>query len=341
MNNTSPPCTTLFPKEEKVGYRQNNQIIIFSATSVTIELSLLFPFPILFYSLPFDDDFILIVSSENPSSLILWNIQLNQEDTLLKFESPILSFIYSGAFSCVVTDTSTFIVRSRPLVIHHSIPTQAPLTAISLIQSPNDNNHCVFAYGDDMRVTSVNILTIPSSAPPVTFEAHKAPIRAVALSNNGKYIATVSNKGTIIRLWTIDGKLINESRRGLTPATIMHMSFSPCSEYLCVSSNHFTSHIFKVEPMHSKSHTSNHDSNSWLNFLPKADITVSIQDTKTFSSFILAGGSVLCSVTDKGVCEIYDIDQESNKCNFKSRITIPKIASVASAKISCSGKESS
>ena len=90
-------------------------------------------------------------------------------------------------------------------------------------------------------------MTIPSSTPSVIFEAHKSPIRFVALSNNGKYIATVSIKGTIIRLWSINGQLLKESRRGLTPAVIVHMSFSPCSEFLCVSSNHFTAHIFKID----------------------------------------------------------------------------------------------
>ena len=333
-------CTVLFPKEEKVGYRFNNHLIIFSATSISITNNLIFPFPILFYSLPFDESFILVVSSDDPKKLILWDFNTKEIQTCINFDYEIVNFLYSGAFSCVITYNGAAIVRSRPLVIHHTIETKTPLTAFSLIVSPNDDNHCLFAYGNDSVETSVTVVTIPSSSRPVTFQAHKSAIRAVALSNNAKYIATVSNKGTIIRLWSLDGKLITENRRGMTPATIIHMSFSPCSNFLCVSSNHFTSHIFKIEASHSQGSNfgiiskyyktlTGSDPSSWLGLLPKADITVSIQDAKSYSSFVFEGGKVLCAVTEKGACEMYDIDLENNKSSLKSKVIIPKFANAA------------
>lgn len=337
--------TILFPNEEKVGYQQGNNVIIFSVNSVLIEHNLVFPFPILFYSLPFDDaNYILLVNSDNPTSVILWNIKSEKEELVQKFDSEIKNFTYSGAFSCVVMEETTTIFSSRTLVIHQVIETSSSLTTFALIQVPDDANHCIFAYGNDMRMNSVTVMTIPSSTPSITFEAHKTPIRFIALSNNGKYIATVSLKGTIIRLWSIDGQLLKESRRGLTAAVIIHMSFSPCSEFLCVSSNHYTAHIFKIdEKEFHKTNLANNNNdqnnhgpssviNSWLSFLPKANITVSVQDAKTFSSFVLTGGTVLCTVTDKGVCNIYDIDLNSSKCSFKSKIIIPSIARIATSK---------
>lgn len=338
--------TILFPNEEKVGYQQGENVIIFSVNSVLIEQNLAFPFPILFYSLPFDDsNYILIVNSENPSCVILWNIKNEKEESFLKFDSEIKNFSYSGAFSCAIMEETTVIFNSRTLVIHQVIETSSSLSTFALIQAPDDVNHCIFVYGNDMRMNSVTVMTIPSSAPSLTFEAHKTPIRFVTLSNNGKYIATVSIKGTIVRLWSISGQLLKESRRGLTSAVIVHMSFSPCSNFLCVSSNHYTAHIFKIDENeinktltnNNNNHTQNSYNpssviNSWLSFLPKANITVAVQDAITFTSFVLTGGSVLCTVTDKGVCNIYDIDLASSKCNFKSKIIIPSIARIAVSK---------
>lgn len=337
--------TILFPKEEKVGYHQGNNVIIFSVNSILIEHNLIFPFPVLFYSLPFDDEtHILLVNLDDPTSLILWNIKIMKEESIQKFDSNIQNFLYSGSFSCVIMEETTVILNSRTLVIHQVIETSSSLSTFALVQTPSDVDHCIFVYANDMRMNSVTVMTIPSSTPSVIFEAHKSPIRFVALSNNGKYIATVSIKGTIIRLWSINGQLLKESRRGLTPAVIVHMSFSPCSEFLCVSSNHFTAHIFKIDDKIQNDvngnkniieNRTNHTSsgiNSWLSFLPKANITVSVQDAKMFSSFVLTGGNILCTVTDKGVCNIYDIDLTSNKCTFKSKIVIPNIARIASSK---------
>lgn len=337
------PSTILFPREEKVGYHQGDNVIIFSVNSVLIEHNLVFPYPILFYSLPFDDaNYILIIGSNNPTSVILWNIKNGKEELVQKFDSEIKNFSYSGAFSCVVMEETTVIFSSRTLVIHQVIETSSSLTTFALVQVPDDANHCIFAYGNDMRMNSVTVMTIPSSTPSVTFEAHKTPIRLISLSNNGKYIATVSIKGTIVRIWSINGQLLKESRRGLTTALIIHMSFSPCSEFLCLSSNHFTAHIFKIDEndikkamMANNNNQNSHNTsaiNSWLSFLPKANITVAVQDAKSFSSFVLSGGNILCTVTDKGVCNIYDIDLSSNKCIFKSKIIIPSIARIAGSK---------
>lgn len=322
------PTTLLFPKEEKVGYSQNNQIIIFSINTVLIEHNLTFPFPILFYSLPIDDEYMLLVNLDNPHILLLWNITTSQKDSELEFDSPILNFSCSGSFSCVVLEESTVILRSRPLIIHKVIETSSSLSTFSLIPAPNDDNHCIFVYANDIRMTCVTVMTIPSSSTPKTFETHKTPIRFLTVSNNAKFIATVSLKGTIVRLWSFDGVLLKETRRGLTPAIIEHMSFSPCSQFLSVSSNHFTCHIFKIDESILKPQNQQSIPAGWLTFLPKADIAVPVQNSKYFASYILDGGSILCTVSDSGILHIYDIDISTNKSNFKSKITIPKIAHI-------------
>jgi WD40 repeat protein len=80
-------------------------------------------------------------------------------------------------------------------------------------------------------------------------QAHNGPIAQIALNKTGTVLATMSDKGTLIRLWdTKSAKKLHELRRGTYQATINEISFErSTSKYLCVSSDHDTLHIFNVE----------------------------------------------------------------------------------------------
>ena len=80
-------------------------------------------------------------------------------------------------------------------------------------------------------------------------QAHQAPLSYVAINNDGTLMATSSEKGTIIRIFSIpDGKKLYQFRRGSMPARIYCMSFNATSTLLCVSSATETVHVFKLAP---------------------------------------------------------------------------------------------
>ena len=313
------PSTVLFPDCRKVGYRHDNMVVIFSVDSLSVEKTLEFPFPVRFFSLPFDDHFILVVNEEHPSSVVLWNSATQSAEKTVDVGNIIRKFVTFGHFSCVVTPTSCVVVRNRPFVIHHTTETAGELATVALAMVPDDNNHCVVAIPDERNVGSVLVYRIPSSIPPISIQAHKSAISVLALSFDGKLLATASVKGTIVRLWSSSGALLHESRRGWSGAGIVHMSFSPCSGFMCASSNHMSAHVFKVERSTSD--------DKW--FLPKADVTVALPTSKTFASFVTEGGKELCCVTDSGSCFVYDINVAAVTWKLRSSIMIPKLASLA------------
>jgi len=81
-------------------------------------------------------------------------------------------------------------------------------------------------------------------------QAHEGSLGCFALSFDGRLLATASEKGTLIRVWdTLSGKQLQELRRGADHAEIQSICFSPkTSQFLAVSSDKGTIHIFKVKP---------------------------------------------------------------------------------------------
>lgn len=78
-------------------------------------------------------------------------------------------------------------------------------------------------------------------------EAHNSPLSCIALNNDGTLLATASEKGTIIRVFSIpDAQKLYQFRRGSIPARIYSMSFNSTSTLLCVSSATETVHVFRL-----------------------------------------------------------------------------------------------
>lgn len=81
-------------------------------------------------------------------------------------------------------------------------------------------------------------------------KAHKNAIQLIKISPNGKYVATCSTRGTIIRVFnTFNGLLINEFRRGLDMVSIYAMQFNQESTRLAIISNKQTLHIFQIDEL--------------------------------------------------------------------------------------------
>ena len=84
----------------------------------------------------------------------------------------------------------------------------------------------------------------------INFSPHKNTLAVIQLSGDGRFVATASIKGTIIRIHDTSREkdnLIQEFRRGSDSATIHSMCFNHNGEYLAASSSDKkTVHVFKV-----------------------------------------------------------------------------------------------
>lgn len=77
--------------------------------------------------------------------------------------------------------------------------------------------------------------------------AHDAPLRALAISRKGDMVATASEKGTIIRVWSYPSCTKRaEFRRGVDDAVVFSIAFSPDGSTLAVTSDKSTLHLFDI-----------------------------------------------------------------------------------------------
>lgn len=99
--------------------------------------------------------------------------------------------------------------------------------------SPTSGEVLIF---DTLKLEAINVI-----------EAHRSPLACITLNGDGTLIATASDKGTIIRVFSVpDGHKLYQFRRGSIPSRIYSMSFNTTSTLLCVSSSTETIHLFKL-----------------------------------------------------------------------------------------------
>ncbi|CAM8894397.1 unnamed protein product [Rhodiola kirilowii] len=77
--------------------------------------------------------------------------------------------------------------------------------------------------------------------------AHDSRIACLAMTLDGQLIATASSKGTLVRIFNAaDGSLLHEVRRGADRAEIYSLAFSSTAQWLAVSSDKGTVHVFNL-----------------------------------------------------------------------------------------------
>jgi WD repeat-containing protein 45 len=91
-----------------------------------------------------------------------------------------------------------------------------------------------------VQLDSGNVTIIP---------AHSTPLRALDLSPDEQLLATASEQGTLIRVFSTGNCVrISELRRGVDPAFVFSISISPSSTMLAATSDKSTLHIFDLPP---------------------------------------------------------------------------------------------
>jgi len=78
--------------------------------------------------------------------------------------------------------------------------------------------------------------------------AHTSALATITTTLSGKYVATTSVQGTLIRIWDAQtGHKLYEFRRGFDQANIYGVAFRPDERECCVWSDKGTVHVFSLD----------------------------------------------------------------------------------------------
>ncbi|ORX47963.1 WD40 repeat-like protein [Hesseltinella vesiculosa] len=207
----------------------------------------------------------LVGSGDQPtfSTRHMQIINTKRQSTIceLSFPTSILAVKMNRRRLIVVLEEQIFVYDISNMRLLHTIDTNPNPQAICAL-SPSSEN-CYIAYPSRSSSSSpftsgqttqsyfptgdVEIFDALSLQLVNIVQAHKSPVSSITMNADGTLLATASEKGTVIRVFSIpDANKVYQFRRGSYPAKIYSMSFNMVSSLLCVSSDTETVHIFKL-----------------------------------------------------------------------------------------------
>jgi WD repeat-containing protein 45 len=220
-----------------------------------------------------------------PNKVMIWDDHQQRPIAELPFLTPVRSVRLKNNRIAVALEQKVFLYDFHELRCLHSVETTPNSEGLLALSSSDESNvlACPGLHAGEVRIDILDTKKIKVIA------AHDTPLSALALSHNGKYIATASEKGTLIRVFsTLDGVKVKELRRGSDPAKIYNLAFSiPTSattacgggdgggssgsgkdsnglpEWLAVSSDKGTVHIFNLTGKSSSSSGASGSEEGW------------------------------------------------------------------------------
>jgi len=165
-----------------------------------------------------------IETSPNPQGRLPTYIKSQWESKLINLAICALS---SSSDNCYLA----YPLPQKTLPLNFAPPSHAPPNSTHIAPTTGD----VLLF-DASKLEAVNVVT-----------AHRSPLSHITLNNTGTLLATASDKGTIIRVFSVPkADKLYQFRRGALPASIYCMSFNATSSLLCISSATETVHVFKL-----------------------------------------------------------------------------------------------
>ncbi|KAJ9171850.1 hypothetical protein P3X46_015159 [Hevea brasiliensis] len=180
----------------------------------------------------------------SPNKVMIWDDHQSRCIGELSFRSEVRSVKLRRDRIVVVLEQKIFVYNFADLKLLHQIETFA-----------NPKGLCAVSHGaaslvlvcPGLQKGQVRVEHYASKRTKFIM-AHDSRIACFALSQDGQLLATASTKGTLVRIFnTADGTLLQEVRRGADRAEIYSLAFSSSSQWLAVSSDKGTVHVFSLK----------------------------------------------------------------------------------------------
>ncbi|XP_067643613.1 WD repeat domain phosphoinositide-interacting protein 2 isoform X2 [Eurosta solidaginis] len=255
----------------------------------------------------FESSLVAIVSVSSPRKLKVCHFKKQSEICNYSYSNTILAVKLNRERLIVCLEESLYIHNIQDMKVVHTIR-DTPCNASGLCALSSSSEHCYLAYPGSVTSGEVQIFDAINLHAKTMIPAHDSPLAALAFSPSGTEIATASERGTVIRVFSsLDGTKLFELRRGLKRCVaIASLSFSTCAEYLVSSSNTETVHIFRLDRSATEQAETKQSSDDWMGYLSKTvtsylptQVTDVFSQGRAFTSVTLPEPGIrrMCAIT--------------------------------------------
>ena len=179
------------------------------------------------------------------NKLIIWDDHQNKRISELKLDSEILN-VKIKLDKIIVSTNNNYLYLIEITTLEINSVFQMYENSNGLFSVSMDDKILVVAF--PYKYTGyVKIKKFNSKENIPSINAHDSNISFLSLSNDGNLLATSSERGTLIRIFsTFNGEMIQELRRGAKTAQIYYITFDMNNKFLACSSSSGTVHIFSI-----------------------------------------------------------------------------------------------
>ncbi|KAF4325474.1 hypothetical protein BBO99_00002037 [Phytophthora kernoviae] len=171
----------------------------------------------------------------SPRRLRVWNTKTGAAICDLNFVTAVLAVRMNRQRLVAVLERKIYIFDISTMKILETLDTSPNPKALCVL-SPHDNGHLAFPSGaspGEIVLYDANNLSVLNA-----FQAHRTAPVAMAFNPQGTLLATASESGTLIRVFSVpSGKKVAAFRRGSYGAQVYCLAFNESSTVLCASSD--------------------------------------------------------------------------------------------------------
>jgi len=270
----------------------------------------------------------------SPRRLQIMNTKRETEICQLNFVKTILAVRLNRKRLVVFLEDKVHIYDITTMKLMHAVDTPPNPRGIGALSPNSDNN--LLAYPASSTVGEVLIFDALNLQAVTIVSAHKTAVSTMAFNFTGTLLATSSDKGTVIRVFSAqDGRQLSQYRRGSYPATIHSISFNLKSTFMCVSSDSDTVHIFKLMSVHNQSaddgkkksssgigaYLPYYLSNMWEPQRSFAYVKLPSSGEQNICAMSNTSAQVMV-VSSSGFVFVYDIPVEGGECKFSKQYSL-------------------
>ncbi|XP_062388713.1 WD repeat domain phosphoinositide-interacting protein 1 isoform X2 [Sardina pilchardus] len=196
----------------------------------------------------FSSSLVVVVSQALPRRMNVYHFKKGTEICNYSYSNSILAVRLNRQRLVVCLEESVYIHNIKDMKLLKTL-LNTPSNPSGLCALSTNHANSYLAYPGSATIGEIIIYDANNLSTVTMIPAHDSPLAAITFNASGTKLASASERGTVIRVFTIpEGLRLFEFRRGMKRyVNISSLSFSPDAQFLCASSNTETVHIFKLE----------------------------------------------------------------------------------------------